>query len=125
MGLVVIFLGCLPGTAISAQDSPAALLAVGAAGIAAAMAGAAQPEAVYHTVVASIILSSVATGVVFYLIGHFILGNVVRYIPYPVIGGFLAGTGFLLKRGSLELMVGQNLSLSILPTLFQPTMLVR
>ena len=31
----------------------------------------------------------------------FRLGNLVRYVPYPVVGGFLAGTGWLLFKGGI------------------------
>jgi sulfate permease, SulP family len=44
------------------------------------------------------------TGVVFYGLGAFRLGSLIRFIPYPVIGGFLAGTGWLLARGGMEVM---------------------
>ena len=125
MGLVVAALGSLPGTAIGPQDGPAALLAVGAGGMAATLAGTLDPERLYFTVVAAILLSSLATGLVFFLIGYFKLGNLVRFIPFPVIGGFLAGTGWLIVRGAFEVMVGQGLSLSMLPSLFQPDLLLR
>lgn len=118
MGLVVAALSSLPGAAIGPQDGPSALLAVAAAGVASGLAGAANPEAAYHTVVTGILLSTLATGLAFFLIGQFKLGNLVRFIPYPVIGGFLAGTGWLITRGSLEVMLGQSLSLAALPSLF-------
>ena len=118
MGLMVAALSSLPGAAIGPQDGPAALIAVGAAGVASGLAGATNPEAAYHTVVVGILLSTLATGLAFFLIGQFKLGNLVRYIPYPVIGGFLAGTGWLITRGSLEVMTGQSLSLAALPSLF-------
>jgi SulP family sulfate permease len=125
MGLVVAAFSSLPGAAIGPQDGPSALLAVAAAGITSGLAGAANPEVTYHTVVMGIILSTFATGLAFFLIGQFKLGNLVRFIPYPVIGGFLAGTGWLITRGSLEVMTGQSLSLAALPSLFQPDMLFR
>ncbi len=125
MSIVVSLSSSLPGVTIVPQDSPGALVAVGAAGIASALAGTLDPERMYYTVTMAIILSALTTGVIFYLIGQFRLGNLVRFIPYPVIGGFLAGTGWLIVRGSLEGTLGQPLSLSILPSLFQPDMLMR
>ena len=35
------------------------------------------------------------------LLGVFRLGNLVRFVPFPVVGGFLAGTGWLLVKGGL------------------------
>lgn len=125
MGLVIAAVGTLPGSAIGPQDGPAALIAVGASAVGAGMLGNQNPEATYVTVVAAIVISSIITGLAFYLIGQFKLGNLVRFIPFPVIGGFLAGTGWLIVRGALELMLGQSLSLSALASLFQSDVLLR
>ena len=124
MGVVFAVLGSLPGAAIGPQDGPAALIAVGAAAVAAAMVGVENPEATYATVVAAIVLSSLVTGLAFYLIGQFKLGNLVRFIPFPVIGGFLAGTGWLIVRGALEVMLGGRLNLAMLGSLFQTDALI-
>lgn len=125
LGLVLSILGSMPGIAIGPQDGPAALLAVAAGGITAALAGSADPDSIFSTIVAGIILSSLVTGLTFFLIGQFKLGNLVRYIPYPVVGGFLAGTGWLLTRGAIEVMAGQTLSIQALLNLLQTQMLVR
>jgi SulP family sulfate permease len=37
-------------------------------------------------------------------VGHFNLGRVVRFLPYPVIGGFMAGTGWLLFVGGIGVL---------------------
>jgi sulfate permease, SulP family len=110
--------GSLPGTVIGPQDGPAALLAVTAGSIVGTLAGA--PETIFATTTAGIILSSIVTGIILLLIGQFKLGNLVRYIPYPVVGGFLAGTGWLLTRGAFEVMTGDALSLQTLASLIQP-----
>ena len=47
------------------------------------------------------------------------LGRLIRFIPYPVVGGFLAGTGWLLVKGSLGVMTDLPLSFSQLSILFQ------
>ncbi|HEX2069445.1 MAG TPA: SulP family inorganic anion transporter, partial [Actinomycetota bacterium] len=53
------------------------------------------------TVVAATLIVTVLTGVTFLLLGRYRLGNLVRYVPYPVVGGFLAGTGWLLFKGGI------------------------
>ncbi len=125
LSIILAILGSMPGTAIGPQDGPAALIAVAAGGIASSLAGVVEPDSVFSTVVAAIIVSSLATGLTFFLIGYFKLGNLVRYIPYPVVGGFLAGTGWLLTRGAIEVMIGQTLSMQVLRSLTQPEMLLR
>lgn len=123
MSVLLSIFGTFPGTAIGPQDGPAALVAAAASGIVASIAG--TPDSVFSTVVATIMLCSFATGILFFLIGTFKLGNLVRYIPYPVVGGFLAGTGWLLTRGAIEVMIGQTLSINTLGSLLNPEMLIR
>lgn len=119
MSVVASILGSLPGTIIGPQDGPAALLAVTAGGIVGSLAGAASPETIFSTTLAGIVITSVVTGFILLLIGQFKLGNLVRYIPYPVVGGFLAGTGWLLTRGAFEVMAGETFSLQTLLKLIQ------
>ena len=78
--------------------------------IAAAVAGtvAAGGEERFLTVVLTIALATMLTGAVFLLVGGLRLGNLVRFTPYPVVAGFLAGTGWLLVRGSLDVMTGET-----------------
>jgi SulP family sulfate permease len=66
-----------------------------------------------------------ATGVFFLLLGRFKLSRFIRFIPYPVVGGFLAGTGWLLVRGAVGVMTDNTPSLSSLPALFQTGLLIR
>ena len=70
---------------------------------------------------AVIALTSLVTGIGFLLMGIFRLGRFIRFIPYPVIGGFLAGTGWLLVKGSFGVMANASLTLQ----LFQVGMLVK
>ena len=58
-------------------------------------------------------------------LGLFKLGNLIRFIPYPVIGGFLAGAGWLLVRGAFSVMIGSNPSLSDLPSMLAVDMLIK
>ncbi|MEO0409314.1 MAG: SulP family inorganic anion transporter, partial [Cyanobacteria bacterium P01_A01_bin.135] len=60
-----------------------------------------------------------------YLLGRLRLGDLIRFIPFPVIGGFLAGTGWLLGLGAFQAMLNQPLTLAVLPTLLQPDRLLR
>ena len=62
--------------------------------------------AVLPTVLMTLSLSALITGLLLYLLGHFRQGRVVRFIPYPVVGGFLAGTGYLLLEGVCRVMTG-------------------
>src|SRR3546814_17402680 len=46
-------------------------------------------------------------------------GSLVRYIPYPVIGGFLAAIGWLMVCGSISVMTGEHLTMEGLDRLLR------
>ncbi len=115
--LILAFTSSMPGTIGFPQDSPAAILAISALAIADSMRGT-PADAIFITVVMMIILTSITSGLFFALVGGFKLSRFVRFIPYPVIGGFVAGTGLLLARGSLGVMLGRTPDLAGLSMLF-------
>jgi len=71
------------------------------------------------TMVAIIVLGSVATAACALLIERFRLANLVRFFPYPVSSGFVAGTGGLACVVALRLM-GVRLDAEALASLFDP-----
>ena len=68
--------------------------------------GLASLHQILPTIVAAIMVSSVLTGVFLFILGSFQIGNLIRFVPYPVLGGYFAGAGFLLVKGSFSLMTG-------------------
>ncbi|MCW7754376.1 SulP family inorganic anion transporter [Desulfobotulus sp. H1] len=91
------------------QDAPTAIYAGAAAGMAASMVMT-DPDTVFITIVAGLMLSSLATGLVFILAAKLRFAELLRFMPYPVVAGFLAGTGWLLTHGSLEVMTGISIT---------------
>ncbi|MCE2983761.1 MAG: cyclic nucleotide-binding domain-containing protein [Parachlamydia sp.] len=77
-----------------------------------------EQQAVYYTVLGAIVVSSLLTGLFFLLLGIFKAGKFIRFIPYPVIGGFMAGTGYLLIRGAFGVMTGLPFNLENLEAYF-------
>lgn len=104
------------------QDAPAAIFSGAATAMAAGMSMAGSE--VFMTVVAALILTTLLTALFLFLIARFRLVHFFRYIPYPVIGGFLAGTGWILGYGSLEVMTGTQVSLMGPGSLFSLPVLV-
>ncbi len=95
-------------------DTPAvAVMSVLAGTVAAQIfsSGGDAELAVRHALLA-ITLATLLTGVTLYLLGRFRLGQLVRFVPFPVIGGFLAASGWLLATGGIAVITGRDFSLS-------------
>lgn len=60
------------------------------------------------TIVVAIMIASLVSGLLLLLLGKLRLGKLVRYIPYPVTGGFFAGVGYLFIQGGLTVASGQD-----------------
>lgn len=109
MVLIVALLSKYPGSISIAQDAPAVIMALAAATLVSGLPADGSPGVIVSTALALVLGSSIAAGLVFLLVGVFKLGSFVRYLPYPVMGGFLAGTGWLLALGGVGVM--QDLSI--------------
>lgn len=70
------------------------------------LAGGSSELAVRHVLLA-ISAATFMTGIVLTALGSFRLGQVLRFVPYPVVGGFLAASGWLLATGAIEVVVGR------------------
>lgn len=46
------------------------------------------------------------------MLGTMRCGSLVQFIPFPVVGGFLAGSGFLLLGGAFDIVTGHTLGLA-------------
>ena len=79
---------------------------------------------IFLTVVAATLVVTVLCGVVFLVIGRFRLGGLIRFVPYPVVGGFLAGTGWLLFKGGINVATGTLLHLRTVPAMIREYQLV-
>jgi SulP family sulfate permease len=123
-GVLTALLSSIPGTVAGNQDAPAAILAVMAASIVATMPGEATGFETFSTVTITIALTTLICGLFFLGLGFFNLGGLVRFLPYPVVGGFLAGTGWLLITGSINMMTSITPTISGLPNLFQAEILL-
>lgn len=119
MQVIIALTSSVPGMFGGTQDSPAAILGLTSLVVVSRMEGA-SAEAKFVTVLMTVILTSVISGLFFVLIGGFQLSRLVRFIPYPVVGGFVAGTGLLLTQGALGIMLGSTPGMSNLGILLEP-----
>ncbi len=125
LGLVVLVAGSYPGTATLAQIEPAVILALIATAVVTAVGIEQGGEIALATMVLAIAISSFLFGITLFLLGAFRLGNLVRFIPYPVVAGFLAGVGWLLVSGSFTTMTSRPLGFQNLAFLVEPASLWR
>ena len=93
------------------QDIPIAILALMAVSIGAGINGQMVAEEAFQFIFVAIGVTSVLVGLFFWILGHFRLGKLVRFIPFPVVGGFLAGTGWLIVKFSFTMMTDMDLTL--------------
>ena len=102
---------------ISVPQSPSAVIQGILAGSVIAAAPADMPaETLYAAVFLVLAVSSVLSGLFLLLLGITRVGDLVRYIPYPIVGGFMAGLGWLMLNAgfvvSADLRINaDNLSL--------------
>ena len=107
------------------QDIPIAILALMTTTIVATSGSGWSSQEQYEFIFVTIGLSSILVGLFFYILGKFKLGKLVRFIPFPVVGGFLAGTGWLIVQFSFSMMTDVDPTINNLSTFFTPEMLIR
>jgi len=111
LGIFMAIFSSYAGTIAIPQDRVAPIIALMASLIIHEMRGD-DPESIGITVLAAIATCTLLVGLVLFFLGAYKLGNIVRFTPYPVIGGFLAGSGWLLLTGSFRVISGETFTFS-------------
>ncbi|MEO1128061.1 MAG: SulP family inorganic anion transporter, partial [Cyanobacteria bacterium J06639_16] len=120
----VALTSALPGMIATPLAAPTAILAIMAGNIAREMAGV-ESTAILATVLVAIALSALLTGALLFALGVWQQGERIRLVPYPVVCGFMAGTGWLLVKGFIQITTDNSLTLSSLLALGSLDMLWR
>jgi len=107
VGAIVALASSLPALIAIPQDRVAPIFALIGANVVAAMPGESS-ERVFLTLVTAILVATLGTGVLLGALGLLRAGNLVRFVPIPVIGGVLAGSGWLLVTGAIRVMTGES-----------------
>ena len=116
--LITALTGSYRGTVSLPNFAPAAALFTIASAVAASMS-LASGEAMFATMVVIVALSTLTTALCFLLIGRLRLANLFRFMPYPLVGGFLAGLGWVLSVSSIPIASGIALNWDTLPGLLE------
>lgn len=90
----------MPGSVVIPQDTSTAIIA---AAVGALLVNV-EPGLRFGSIVLYTAACTILTGLAMLLLGVFRRGGLIRFIPLPVIGGFLAGTGYLLVMGGAEIV---------------------
>ena len=104
------------------QDIFAVIFALIAPSIATTVAKSSTTD-VLPTLIATTMVMAIFLGLSMYLIGLLRMGKLVRYIPFSVIGGFLAGTGWLILSGTFAVLTPFELLPQHIQALFSATFL--
>lgn len=100
IGVILALGSSLPGMFGGVQDAPAAILGLSAASMVSGFAVSGSID----TVIVLVAATSFVTGILLLLMGYLGLGEIARFVPVPVIGGLLAGTGYLILVAALDIL---------------------
>ena len=118
--VIIALLSSSPIMVADLGTVPTAILAWSAGMVANQLPNTATSAELLVTVIATIALTSLLTGLALYGLGILRLGSLVGLLPRSVVGGFVASTGWLLVNGAFKIMVGSPLSVQSLAVLGQP-----
>lgn len=122
-GLIIAIGSSIPGVISSPKGNICVIIALMAASIAGTHSLASQQQ-VLPTIIAAIMVSTILSGVFLFALGLFRIGNLIRFVPYPVIAGYFAGAGYLLVKGSFSVMTGVGFTSGQMHMFLQPQYLM-
>jgi SulP family sulfate permease len=111
----VISLGSsLPFAIAGPETSTAAMTGILASSLVERMSVADTTAPLLAPVLITLGFASIITGIVLCGFGLTRMGRAIRYVPYPVVGGFLGATGCLILLGAVRVITGHRLQLATL-----------
>ena len=118
-------LSTLKGTFMQSQEAPAAIMGLMAGAIYPLLPATMAFQDKVATVLACFALTTLMTGAIFLLLGWFRVGGLIRYFPFPVIGGVLAGLGLLITEGGFAVSAAVPFKYSMIGHYFEAETLLR
>jgi sulfate permease, SulP family len=106
-GAIVALRSSLPFAVAGPDSSISVVLAALVASVVQRLVAGGSTDLLEPTLIA-IALATALTGVLLCILGFTHAGRAIRFVPYPVIGGFLGATGWLLVTGAIQVVAGQK-----------------
>lgn len=107
-------------SAVAGPESNTAALFAAMMAILAPSLATMPPDQALALTMAALATATLMAGLSLFLLGWWRLGKLVRFIPYPVVAGFLAATGWLMVSGAVSMATGVPLSWGTLASFADP-----
>jgi SulP family sulfate permease len=107
--LVIGLRSSLPFAIAGPDSSTSAVMAAFTTAFVAEIGTAGSSENLLQHAILAIALSTALTGALLVILGIKRAGRAIRFVPYPVIAGFLGATGWLILVGGMQLITGQHI----------------
>ena len=114
LGTVIALRSSFPFAIAAPETSTAAMTGILASSLVERLQAADPSAPILGPVLITFGLASIATGVVLCCFGMTRMGRAIRYVPYPVVGGFLGATGCLILLGAIRVITGLKPQLATL-----------
>ena len=114
LSLVLALGSSLPFAIGAPETSTAAMSGILASSLVEHLMAADPAAPLLAPVIITLALASLVTGIVICGFGVTRMGRAIRYVPYPVVGGFLGATGCLILLGAIRVITGHRLQFSSL-----------
>jgi len=121
--LVVALRSSLPFTIAGPDSSTSVVTATLVAAFVERLAANGATDQVLESTLLLMALSAVLVGILLCGLGLAKAGRAIRFVPYPVIGGFLGATGWLMVSGASQVITDMRLAAANIDALLSPASL--
>jgi sulfate permease, SulP family len=119
-GTIVALRSSLPFAVAGPDSSTSVVIAALVASVIQRVIASGDTDLLGPTLIA-LSLTTALTGLLLCVLGFTHAGRAIRFVPYPVIGGFLGATGWLMITGAMQVMTNQRLTLATIQNFFDAT----